>query len=324
MGTTRFGVIGLGTHGTRYANHLAAGDAEGCCLAAVCRRNAAEGAAYAKDKGCAFFSDYQALLAGDAVDAVVVAVPPQHHAPVACAAAKAGKHVLVEKPMARNAAECQTIIDACAAAGVKLMVGQTFRYNALAMEMRRRLPDVAPVLHMALCQRQEPTKTPWHHSLETAGGGNILENGVHLIDAARWLTGQEVASVYCETSRLAGQETEDLFVAILNMSDGSRCTIDACKFTESRFAEIEIVGKQGQIIGSPSCSTLLMVKGRDAQPVAPPPPIMGLPCALTDLAKAIAGDTEPPITGQDGLAAVAIAQACYQSAAERRPVDVSI
>ena len=322
MATVRFGVAGLGTHGTRYANHLSAGDAQGCLLTAVCRRNEAEGQAYANEKGCLFFSEYEALLASDEVDAVVIATPPQFHLPVAEAAAKAGKHVLVEKPMARTVDECRAIVAACGSAGVKLMVGQTFRYNALAMEMRKRLPGVAPLLHMTLCQRQEPTKTPWHHSKETAGGGNILENGVHLIDAARWISGQEVASVYCETSHLAGEETEDLFVAILTMSDGARCAIDACKYSESRFGEIQLIGKQAQLIGSLSCNTLIQVKGRNIETIEPPAPIMGLPCALMEFAQAITQDTEPTITGQDGLAAVAIAQACYRSAADRRPVEV--
>jgi len=323
MATTRFGVIGLGTHGTRYANHLAAGDADGCSLAAVCRRNKAEGGAYAKEHGCRYFGSSEKLLASKDVDAVVIATPPDQHAAIAAAAAGAGKHVLVEKPMARTVGECQEIIDACDEAGVKLMVGQTFRYNALVMEMRKLASELGSVVHVTLCQRQGPTDAAWHHDKDAAGGGNLIENGVHLIDAARWITGQEVRTAYCELSHLAGETTEDLFVAILDMADGSRCTIDACKFTESRFGEIQIVGQAGQLIGSPSCNTLSRVVGRDVETIDPPDPIMGLPCALADFAKAITEDTEPVITGQDGLAAVAVAEACYRSTHARRPVDIS-
>ena len=323
MSTIRFGIVGLGTHGTRYANHLSAGDVEGATLSAVCRRNVEAGEAYAKEHGAAFFADSNELVTGN-VDAVVIATPVADHLPAAEAAAAAGKHVLVEKPMGRNVAECKAIVDACDQAGVKLMVGQSFRYNALVAEMRRRLPDLGKVVQMCLSQRQDPTKTAWHHSLQAAGGGNMLENGVHLFDAARWMTGQEVVSAYCEIDHLAGQETEDAFAAILDLSDGCRCTVDACKFTKSRFAEIQIVGEEGQLIGSPSCNTLFMVQGRDVTPIDPPAPVPGLPCELGDFVSAIANDSEPFITGRDGLAAVAIACACYASAQTRSAVAVNM
>ena len=323
MPTLRFGVVGLGVHGSRYANHLCAGDVEGASLAAVSRRNAAEGEAYAKEHGVKFYPDYRALAADPDIDAVVVTVPTGLHMPAALAAAEAGKHVLVEKPMARDAVECRAIIDACASAGVKLMVSQTFRYNALVMEMRRRVADLGRIVQMNLCQRQEPSKIAWHHSLVESGGGNILENGVHLLDAARWISGQEVVSAYCETAHLGGQETEDAFAAILDLEDGCRCSVDACKYTQSRFGEIQIVGQEGQLVGSPSSKTLFMVRGRDVEAIDPPAAIPGLPYALRDFVKAIADDTEPAITGRDGLAAVAIAQACYESARTRRAVEVS-
>ncbi len=323
MSSVRFGVIGLGKHGTRYANHLSAGDAAGCGLTAVCRRNAAAGEAYAKEHGCQFFADADALVASDGVDAVVIATPPLDHPAIAQAAAAAGKHVLVEKPMARTVAECQAIIDACAAAGVKLMVGQTLRYNALLIAMRGLIPDMGRVAHMTLCQRQEPSTLPWHHSPEAAGGGNLLENGVHLLDAACWLTGQEVLSVYCETAHLAGEPTEDQFVAVLDLTGGVACTIDACKFGASRFGQVQVVAEQGQLIGSFAGDSLVRIKGRDAEALDTPEPIMGLPRALEDFAKAICNDTTPPIPGEDGRRAVAIAQACYRSAQERRPVEVA-
>ncbi len=320
--TIRFGVIGLGAHGTRYANHLAAGDAEGCALAAVCRRDAAQGEAFAKEKSCRFFADYRELAASDEVDAVVIAAPPSEHPAMAKAAAEAGKHVLVEKPMARTVEECREIIDACAAAKVKLLVGQTLRYNALLQDVRARLPELGRLAHLALCQRQEPSKISWHRSREVAGGGNLLENGVHLLDAVRWLTGQEVVKAYCETAHLAGDETEDYFAATLTLASGARCVIDACKFTKSRFGQVQVVGEEGQLIAGLSTNSLILVKGRDAQSLPAPEPIMGLPRALADFANAIREDAEPPITGRDGLAAVAIARACYRSAEQRRPVEV--
>ena len=111
-------------------------------------------------------------------------------------------------------------------------------------------------------------------------------------------------------------------MAVLDMADGCRCVIDACKYGGSRYGGVQVVCEQGQLIGSQSCNTLLLVQGRDVQALDPPAPVMGLPCALMDLAQAIAQDREPSITGQDGLAAVTLAQACYESAAAGRPVTV--
>lgn len=323
MATVRFGVIGLGTHGSRYANHLSAGDVQGAALGAVCRRNKQAGGAYAKEQGVKFYADYEALIADDDIDAVAVTTPTGQHMAPAVAAAKAGKHVLVEKPMACTVDECRQIIDAAASANVKLTVGQTFRYNALVMDMRERMRSLGKIVHMYLCQRQEPSKLSWHHSLEASGGGNLIENGVHLLDAVRWMSGQEVVSAYCDTCHLGEQETEDLFVAVLNLEDGCRCVVDACKYTQSRFGEIQIVGQEGQLIGSASCNTLFMVKGRDVEPIDPPDSIPGLPYALRDFVDAIDQDTDPPITGEDGLAVVAIAQACYESARTGRSVAVA-
>jgi predicted dehydrogenase len=118
-----FGIIGSGDIArSSFAPALLASQA--CELAAVCRRDAAKAAEFALEhgRGCAAYGSAQELLRDPAVEAVLIATPTHTHAELTILAARHGKHVLVEKPMARDAAECQAMITACERAGVSLGV----------------------------------------------------------------------------------------------------------------------------------------------------------------------------------------------------------
>ena len=323
MKKLNFGVLGLGVHGTRYANHLR-GDVPNGRLLSVCRRNEELGRAYAEEHGVKFFADYHELLADEELDIAVVVTHPEMHLPVVEAAAEQGKHVLVEKPMARTVAEAGAIIAACERAGVRLMVAQTTRFNPLIQELKKRLPEFGRLVEVVACQRQEPPRGAWQSSLDLSGGGSILETGVHLFDAIRYLTEQDARQVYCAADRFKEEEVEDLFTAHVTLTDGTRCLIDACKYTESRLLKFELIGEKGQLIASLMENRLYEIHGREVTELPTPPPIQTLPKLMESFATAILEQKPVPITGMDGLKAVEIAMACYRSSQSDTLVTIGV
>src|SRR5262245_47207644 len=111
------GLIGLGKHGSRYARHIVE-DLTDEAIVAVCRRNHIDGEAFAAAYRCTFYDDYRELVADPRVDAVVMAVPPMLHPAIVEAACRAGKPMLVEKPLATSLAAAQHIASMVSTSGV--------------------------------------------------------------------------------------------------------------------------------------------------------------------------------------------------------------
>ncbi len=136
------------------------------------------------------------------VDAVVVATPNAQHVDVAVAAADAGKHVLVEKPMARTLAEADTMVDAAARAGVVLMTAHNLRFAAPFAALRThvvgggigRLTGFRAAFGHA-GPEQWVSDATWFRDPELAGGGALIDLGVHVVDLVRMVTGDEVVAV---------------------------------------------------------------------------------------------------------------------------------
>src|SRR3954447_13789279 len=138
--TVRVGVVGSGFMGRTWAE-VAAHQATGTSLAAV--TGGTRAAALASDFGVPLEPDLGALLARDDIDAVVLATPPGVHLEQTLAAAAAGKHLLVEKPMAQSAAECAEMVAACRAAGVRLAVVSQHRFRDAPVAAKRLIDEGA-------------------------------------------------------------------------------------------------------------------------------------------------------------------------------------
>lgn len=313
------GIIGLGRHGMRYAGHVL-NDIENGRLVAVCRRNEKEGKAFAEEKGVRFYKDYPALIKDNEVEAVVIVTTPNMNGEIAGLAAKEGKHILLEKPFAVNAKEARAIIKEAKKSNVRLMAGQTLRYNPVLREMEKRKEEIGPVHFISMNQRYEAFDKKWAEDKKIAGGGNILHLGVHIFDAMRWFTGDEVKTVYCETAGIFTKGLEDSFTAVLHLTKGTECLVDSCRYTDSRSGRIELVGEKGQLIGDFVHNSLFMIKGREMAPLPVAEDTPTIKDVLKDFCDAIVNDAEPPITGEDGLKTIEIADACYLSAKKGKAV----
>jgi predicted dehydrogenase len=315
----RFGLIGMGAHGSRYATHLLK-DVPGARLVAVCRRDRAQGEAWAAEHGLRFHPDYDALLADAEIDAVAVVTTPDLNADIARKASARGKHLLIEKPLSVNAAEAAKLARAISGGPGRVMVAQTLRWNAVVGTLRAHIADVAPLHTLRLSQRMEAQRHPWQREEAVAGGGNILHTGIHLFDLVRYFTGDEVARVYCETKRVENPALEDAFAAVMRLQESDALVlVDSSKATRSRSARIELVGEGGQLTGDHVHGYARRITGYESIDLKPPAPVHTVRQALVDFVTAVTRGEAPPVTVEDGLRAVEIAEACYRSAAAAAP-----
>ncbi len=189
----RLGIIGCGVVGQRRARHLAGAQLVLCADPELSR--ARDTAALSGD--CAYLRDWRDALDRSRLDAVVVATPHDVQAEITRAAIRAGIHVLVEKPGARHAEEIADLPDLAAACGVRVRVGFNHRYHRAFREARRLLESGALGEPLFVRARYGHGGRPgleaeWRAQPQRSGGGELIDQGVHLIDLARWFLGDFV------------------------------------------------------------------------------------------------------------------------------------
>ena len=247
-GPLRLGVIGIG----RIARaHIEAALAmpDLVRLTAFCSRDpeAARAAATAAGVG-QVYGDYRALLADDGIDAVIACVPQDLHEDVGIAAARAGKHVLMEKPLTRTAGEAERLVEAARSAGVTLMSAQSRRFPAAVQELVRRLPELGTLFRVHILFlvpfRKPPTR--WWRSADRAGGLVILLQGSHSLDSALWWLGETPSRVYATTSRRnPAWEGEDEADILCSFPSGATASVHLSLSTAPPYHEAVVVGERG-------------------------------------------------------------------------------
>ena len=308
------GLIGVGKHGTRYAKHIHE-DFPQIELIGLWRRNADEGERRARQYGCRYFQTYTDLLSDKSIDAVVVALPPVLNLQVCEEAASHGKHILLEKPMAINLEEATRIREAVSRSGVRLMVYQTLRFNAMVGAVRARIPALGPLHSVYLSQRFEPSPLAWLDQRVLSGGGIALHTGVHSFDLLRFLTGEEVDTVSCRIDRVLTRDTEDNFSAIMTFEKrGIIATVMGSRGTRGRNGLIEVAGENGQLVADHVHHYLHELKGLERKSFYLGNPVPTIREALKAFYQDLSRGLPFPVTIEDGLIAVAIAEACYRSA----------
>ncbi|MBO9599458.1 MAG: Gfo/Idh/MocA family oxidoreductase [Cohnella sp.] len=188
----RIGIVGLGWPGQQHAIAIEA--VQGAVLAAVCDLDPSKRAAF-EDK-CETYDDLDLFFEKADMDAVVLAVPHHLHERLAVRALDAGKHVLIEKPMARSVAECDRMIEAAARNGRTLMVAHNWRYTpwcaaAKAIVESGELGAIRAVrTEWLLNFRPSFPQGSWIYNGELAGGGAIVSLAIHNVDALRYIVGE--------------------------------------------------------------------------------------------------------------------------------------
>ncbi len=251
----RFGLIGAGVAAATHAREMA--HVAGGRIVAVQTRDAARGAAIAARYGIArTHSDLSAMLADPVLDAVIITTPNALHLEAALAAAEAGKHVVVEKPLEITAARARAIVAACEAAGVGLDVIYQRRHSRAAAQARADLAAGAygriVMVNIVDNQFRPPAyyaRDAWRGTRALEGGGCVITQATHMLDLAQHLVGP-VTAVRAQTATLFHAiETEDAAVATLEFANGALGTFSASTATAPGLRHLlTIAGTAGAIV----------------------------------------------------------------------------
>jgi predicted dehydrogenase len=244
----RVGIVGCGLIGGKRARAL--GD-DGR-LVAVADRDAARAQALAAQHGCEVEPDPERLCRREDVDLVIVATTNDALAPLALAAVRAGKHVLVEKPAARRASELMPLVEALEPAHVTVKVGFNHRFHPALWQARSLVAEgaVGPLLSIRARYGHGGRlgyEREWRADPEIAGGGELLDQGVHLIDLARWFAGDflevrgEVATLFWK------MPVEDNAFLHLKTADGCVAWLHASCTEWKNLFSFEVFGRDGKL-----------------------------------------------------------------------------
>jgi predicted dehydrogenase len=248
----RVGIVGCGLIGGKRAKALG-----GAALVAVADTNRARAEQLARQyPGCVAGSDWEAVVRRDDVDAVVVATTNDILAPVTQEAVRRGKHVLVEKPAARGAAEMEPVASAARKAfeesGVVVKVGFNHRFHPALQKAHEifRSGAIGPLMFVRGRYGQGGRlgmEKEWRGNKQIAGGGEMLDQGVHLVDLARWFLG-EFAEVSGHVARFFWDwEVEDNGFAQLKTRQGQVAWLHASCTEWKNLFSLEVYGKVGKL-----------------------------------------------------------------------------
>ena len=323
------GILGAGFFGAYHARAIA--QADGAHLVAVCAEEKAIAETFAREHGGKPYGDWRALLDDAAVGAVAITAPHHLHCPLAVAALRAGKHVLLEKPMALSVSECNRIVVASESSGTKLMVGQIMHFVRPCMVARAILDGGEigrPVTASSSLMKtwMEANRRDWHLDPAT-GGGMLMTAGIHALDQLIWLMGGRVSSVSAAVATsFHEQSADDNAMLLLRFDDGRFAQVASVGFRDGGMINgMDLICERGVLRIDNERGVSI---GRNGQwsdvPDSSEPDWMqkAIDREWQAFAGAITGNSQVPVSGAYGRHIVACIEAAMQSSKQRREVAV--
>jgi UDP-N-acetyl-2-amino-2-deoxyglucuronate dehydrogenase len=319
-------ILGCGRIARRHAR--AARRLRGRVALAFASRDAARAAAYAREFGAvAAFGTYQEAVRDSRVTGVVICTPHDRHLPDALLALEHGRHVLIEKPIARTLDEADRMIDAARAAGRTLMVAENFRYMPAYRRVRAFIEQGAlgDLRELHVAARGFRRHADWRLSREAMGGGALIDGGIHYVDNLRYWGGR-VLRVFALSppKTIAAMEGEDAIGVLAELEGGAVGVLVnslgtpgipsaqwsmACGSTGTCFA-----GNRGRVVilrGSGRTRVRFFLRDH-----------RGHEAMLADFLRSITTGAPAEMDGAEGRRDLAVVLAVYRSIIERRPVEL--
>lgn len=322
MEKLNLGVIGLGAIGQKHCSAISV--LERAKLVAVADINEQVLSSTAAQYGATPYADVQELLQHPGLDAVVVATPDDLHREACVLAAEAGKHILVEKPLATTLEDSRAIIDAAESAKVKLMVGFTLRFSLHYLQAKKAATDGTLGDLMSIFARRENIIS----QAERLNGrcGVLMFLGPHDFDAMRWIVGSEPVSIYTQaaTSVQSAYPIENETFSIIRFANG----VVGCaqigwvlpdKHPARKDFKLDLIGSKGSLNLDQMRQGIEIYSQSGANFPSVSAGLVDEDRAFVDC---ILDDTKVPVSGQDGLAAVRMVLAAMKSIETGLPVEL--
>ena len=278
--------------------------------------------------------DYHDILRDPEIEAVLICSSTDTHAPISIEAIQAGKHVFCEKPIAHDVARIREVMEALEGTGLKYQVGfnRRFDHNFAALQKAVAAGKVGRPQIIRISSRDpEPPGIDYIR----VSGGIFLDMTIHDFDMVRFLSGCDATEVYVQSGVLVDPaigEAGDVDTAVitLQMENGAIAVIDNCRRAVYGYDQrAEVFGSEGSAeIGNDASSTV-QISGADGVQTEKPlyffleRYLEAYACEISAFIRAIAEDTETPVTIEDGLAPVLMGLAAKKSVDEHRPVKIS-
>jgi predicted dehydrogenase len=341
MNKVKFGLIGCGLWGHMHARAYSASPS--ACLLAVCDQDASRAKALATEFGASEHgTDWRALVARADIQAVSIATPDFAHGEIALAAIQAGKHVLIEKPLATTVAECEEILATQKTKGVKLMVDFHNRWSLPFVNLHRAVAAGQLGTLMMMNIRLNDTRFVPTRMLSWAAKSSPLQFlGSHVVDLIHFLSGASIKRVYSVSRSVVlkgkGIDTPDFFQSILELSTGGTAMVENCWIVDEHGPSVfdfqcEFVGSKGTAYVNASHHRMAEVyseeKGVELPDVAAAADLYGKPvgfavASIQHFIDCVVSDKQPLVTGEDGLAVARVLAAAEKSARTGLPVAVA-
>jgi predicted dehydrogenase len=289
----------------------------------------------------------EAMLAAGPLDVVSVCTPNAYHKALTLAAFEAGCHVLCEKPMAMNADEGREMLAAAKRAGKRLMINFSYRFSAQSRALKAQVDSGLfgdfyfgrTVWHR---RRGMPGFGGWFGTKALAGGGPLIDLGVHRLDLALWLMGYPkptwvIGNTYdpiaSDLAKRAGKtfDVEDLAVAQIRFENGAMLSVEAswaANIQEAELMETRLFGTQAGLLqknlheGYEFDAQIFMERNGAQFDMRVSPSSARAPSAMYEYASAILDERPHPASGEEGLIVMEILDAIYKSARTGEPVKL--
>jgi UDP-N-acetyl-2-amino-2-deoxyglucuronate dehydrogenase len=337
-GTVGYAVVGAGLVGPTHARFAA--QATGAQLRVICDLREDRGRPLAEELGAEWMADYRALMRRDDVQVVSICLPTALHLEVARAAAEAGKHVVVEKPIELNLDRALELIGVCRQRGVKLAAVFNRRFVFATRRTKQAVDNgeigklyVADMVFKSWRPAHYYTDSGWRGTWSKEGGAALINQGIHGVDLITWMAGP-IKRVQGHSRHLRHQhiEADDTTIAVAEYESGALGVIEQTTSVYPRQPDrIELHGEKGSVFLEDYRIKEWQIEGVD--PGEPTAEELSLPGAdkgtalghyrqIQDMVDAVREGREPVVRGEDALHSLAVVQAIYEAERAGRAVDV--
>lgn len=337
---TGFGIVSPGSIGKVQAEAIST--IPGAKLVAVCGRDARKTQEFAARFGATAYTEYAEFLTHPGLDIVSVCSPSGLHAAQGCQAARAGKHVIVEKPIEISLARADQLIETCEQSAVRLGVIFQSRFLPAAQRIRRAVETgqfgklMMGDAYVKWYRAPEYYADSWHGTLALDGGGALINQAIHTLDLLQWMMGPaETVFALKSALRYPHIEAEDTLVGTIRFRNGALGVIEAATAVSPGFRRrLEISGERGTVILDGDAISHWSLPQNDNEGAgdeaqitdgsADPKAISseGHRLQLEEMMRAVLENREPLVNGREGRKSLELVEALYQSANTGQPIHL--